>query len=770
MGQWDSFTSWEGEGSEDKNTSKELPCAYPIDPLYSFPKIEEFARRHRLGTLKEFEYESLAVRNFNRTLPKFKAWPFMVLRRCSSGADLLFFVRPSDHDAMLPKEDEVCEMDIPKYGLHLATGRENPCSYWEVEHDFWEKCLVFEVTLPYDNEVSKKFTSLIPYFSNSPSIQKADEIPDPLEKHCKVVSFQLRLSTSNRDAELGALSTLMNARQSKPTGMYNQVKAFEYTMTFKNPTKIRCLFDHFPHMRDPILKPHSVPPKLVERFQNLDAQQIEAYKHILSRIPQGVCILPGGPGAGKTHFNITVAAALLLKDERLFRGEKSPRASQNKVLFLMDINQPLTDLANKMHQLCGELNLTRQETDGSEVPRIVIRMFCWSYEKLSVRRGKLDAEREALLRGIPDGDAGKGKQPDEANSPPLQYDASCDDSASIKVPKLSGAFRKAEKPSEEWIAPTLDQVARLWYEKQKLTKYDDLRQLFEGSFSGRFDNLLNHEIEQVYKDVLRAADVLVMTPVTARKFSEYLRSFFEPTLIIFDEAPQSRELSTLIPIANFDPAAWIFTGDHRQTTPWVGSYTKVPPINQFVDQLRVSMMERAYEANPKMHSLLINHRAYGDLQRLASQLFYDGEMIPAKDPNEPDALPPSTLHLRQKYIMPLKGNAGREASRLIAIFEGIGRPEQIQKSWYHPYHRDWTMDLVSRLLRDPQFLQTNGKDPGSILIMSPYRQASQDYRKEIKELKGKCPNLEKRIVESRTVGTAQGHEADFVILDLVRDR
>jgi regulator of nonsense transcripts 1 len=82
------------------------------------------------------------------------------------------------------------------------------------------------------------------------------------------------------------------------------------------------------------------------------------------------------------------------------------------------------------------------------------------------------------------------------------------------------------------------------------------------------------------------------------------------------------------------------------------------------------------------------------------------------------------------------------------------------------------MDLVSKLLRDPQFLQTNGKDPGSILIMSPYKQAFQEYRKAIKELKKNSPDLEKRIVdvEPRTIGTAQGHEADFVILDLVRDR
>ncbi|KUI72193.1 Putative helicase MOV-10 [Cytospora mali] len=566
---------------------------------------------------------------------------------------------------------------------------------------------------------------------------------DPLYSFPEMEEFHLAplLLWTSEDAELNALSTLMSARQCNPSSMYNQVKAFKYTMTFKSPKSYRNLFVDFPHMYDPILKPEIVPPKLLERFQNLDAKQLEAYKHLLSKIPHGVCILPGGPGAGKTHFNTTVAATLLLKDERLFPGEWSPRASRNKVLFLMDMNQPLTDLANKMHRLCGELNLTRKETDGTEVPRIVIRVFCWSYDKTSVLRGKLEAEREELLQGNLGDDTGKGKRPDEADGPLSHYEAGADNSELIPIYKLSKSFRKAGTPSNEWTAPTLDQLAKLWYEKHKFTKYNVLRQLFECPYSARFEELLDHEVDNVYTDVLRAADVLVMTSVTASKLSEYLKSCFNPALVLFDEAPHARELSTLIPIANFNPAAWMYTGDHRQTKPWVGSHGKFPVINEFVHQLRVSMMERAYVANPNMPSLLINHRAHGDLQRLGSQLFYDGKMIPAKDPCEPDALPPSTLYLRQEYIMPLKYNTDPTVSRLIVVLKGIGSPEQVQKSWSHPGHQQWAMGLVTRLLRDPQFLQTNGQDSGTILIMSPYKEAFLEYRKAIKELKKKSPDL-----------------------------
>lgn len=450
-------------------------------------------------------------------------------------------------------------------------------------------------------------------------------------------------------------------------------------------------------------------------------------------------------------------------------GQASPKPSRNKVLILLDINKPLTDIANKMHQLCGELGLTRKESDESEVPRLVIRMFCWSYETTSVHRGRLKAEREELLWINSHDGAGLRKNLDQADGPLSRYKPESDKTKRIEIHKFSNAFWKADKPLEECIAPTLDQAARSWYEKHKHTKYSNLRTVLGIRNSEDFNALVDEEIEQVYRDVLQAADVVVTTPVTASKFSKHMGSCFQPSLVIFDEAPHARELSTLIAIARFHPAAWLFTGDHRQTKPWVSSHGKRPAINKAVHQLRVSMMERAYVANPRMPSLLINHRAHGNLQMLASKLFYQGEMVPAKDP---DDFPSSTIHLRQKYIMPLKANNGPEVSRLIVILKGIGPPTDVQKSWYHPKHQEWIMGLVSKLLRDPQFLQINGKDPGSILIMSPYKQAFYEYRKAIKELKKNSPDLAKRVlnVEPRTIGTVQGHEADFVILDLVRDR
>jgi regulator of nonsense transcripts 1 len=184
-------------------------------------------------------------------------------------------------------------------------------------------------------------------------------------------------------------------------------------------------------------------------------------------------------------------------------------------------------------------------------------------------------------------------------------------------------------------------------------------------------------------------------------------------------------------------------------------------------------MERAFRANPDMPSLLINHRAQGNLHQPASSMFYGSKMIPAVKPETPGAIPPSTEHLRKTYIMPLKSSQKKQVSRMLAVlvgFEFDREESRIQGSLFNHAHQNWVKQLVIRLIKDPLFLQTNGKDRGTILIMSPYKRSVIEYSKMINDLRRKTPAvLNGCILEARTVDTAQGHEADVVILDFVSD-
>lgn len=482
-----------------------------------------------------------------------------------------------------------------------------------------------------------------------------------------------------------------------------------------------------------------------------------------------------------------LVAALQSTDEMLFPGERVPRPHRNTTLLLCDINKPATDIANKFHQLYGQLRLTRRDPhSGQDIPRVVVRMYCWSYEKKSLRRGRLEAEGEELLRRLARGDRNpmSGANGFAGGPATANYDSAADNSEMVDVQRFSLPFLRAGTTSaaritnlhESNVAPTLDQFARADYEKHKHTEYSRLRNMLRGVDTENFDITtvvsfsVEREIEGVYRNALRKIDVLVTTPVTSAKFQSALSNIFNPALVIFDEAPHAREASTLIAIANFNPVAWIFTGDHRQMKPWVGSCVRRPNINRNAPQLRTSMMERAYRVNPGGPALMLNHRACGNLHQLPSLLFYDNRMISAYDETQGGWLPPSARHLRDSYIMPMKRNNGPMVSRLLVVLGGIGLPTNIQDSWYHPRHQQWVRDLVSKLIQDRNFKQVNGVERGTILIMAPYKTASIEYRKMIKELRTGRPGLNTSSVEARTVDTAQGFEADCVVLDLVRDR
>lgn len=447
--------------------------------------------------------------------------------------------------------------------------------------------------------------------------------------------------------------------------------------------------------------------------------------------------------------------------------DSTPRVSRNQVLYLIDINRSATDVANKLVETYKKIGLKRN----------VIRMYCWSDETRLVTENMLETQKQELYYRMVQKD--KGENPDIKDGPLSKYDRKKDESDKMSLRRFTPPFPspgcrskshcKDEKDSRR--APTLEEGVAAFYKEHKDTMYAELQDLSRVNSTG-LEALRSHLVERVYQDFLKVVDVIVTTPVTAFKFAASLR-VFDPKLVIFDEAPHARELSTLIPIANFCPEAWIFTGDHRQTKPYVASHRSHHNVNKHVLQLRTSAMERAFKADPNMTSLLINHRARGNLHEPASSMFYGSKMIPAIKPGSPGAIPPSTEHLRKTYIMPLKGDKGRRVSRLIIVLEYAQfdrEASRVQGSLFNEAHQAWVEKLVARLIKDPLFLQTNGKDRGTILIMSPYKRAVIEYRKMVNDMRrSTAAGLHGCVVEARTVDTAQGHEADVVILDFVSD-
>lgn len=760
-----------------------------MDPVYLFD-VNSFVRRHGNGTEREFRFESWELKKINNGNHKFDVWPirFLQERPRAKSATVLMMVGPGGGlDSKLPQEGESCIMklyrilpatppsrdgsvasQVTRSGSHSQASRdvsvkhlyskdsvsgrvvrvENPCDGWGIEDTFWQKCMAFETEMAMS--VVRKLQVALPpdVFQNQNGFTTI-----PRSDKAKLgATFELRLSKSTREAEIHALVSLVKARAEQTPGMETQVAAFSYLLDFKQTLSF-SLFSVFPHLPKDPHNTHGtgLPRKLIERMNKMNPSQVAAWKSNLDNCPNRVCIIPGGPGAGKTFWNLTLAAAL-----------------NARVLYLLDINGPLLDITRKMVHLMTEICGSSEKYK----PWTVIRISNWPYNKLektSADGALIELQRKTLERRIQ-----LQKQANELDEEtgPLSQDDEKDDYAGMsksfpRGPKVASLKNKQAKPKDHYKVLNLDEAAKAYYKEHRDTKYTDLKEMVEGH-SIDLKELRGERIKQLYREVLDEARFIATTPVTAYKASSALSN---AQVIMFDEAPHARELSIMISIANFKPFAWILTGDHRQTKPFVGSYGNRPNVNKYAEQLRVSTMERACRKNPDIPSLLINHRANGNLQELASELFYNSKMVPAVNPLRPGAIPSTVLHLRKKYLMEIKQSNEPDVSRLLVVLKTSAMPTQIQNSWYNPSHQDFVMDLVGKLVDDKYFRQTNGKDRGTILIMSPYKRAFIEYNKAIKVLtKTSSGGHLDCVVEARTVDTSQGHEADFVFFDFVNDR
>jgi len=684
----------------------------------------EFAEVHIAATAREFDLDCKTFSRYNQDKLSHRAWHLATFSLSANEDTHIMAIDLAEH----------AKGYLPPIGHHLGLQLYDPTNkkalsvMWEAEH------VPFTGDITQDGSVPSELVFMKLNLA-APEVQDGGVISNPLlprgtdlselagvtltALNAISVCLHFRVSNATSQAELMAIYKLMRGE-----GITSrQVAALNYIVKFDEPATTVNLFEKFPHMEHPHSNSQKIPPYILAKYDRLNEHQKCAYAGLLGKLPCGIGILPGGPGGGKTHFAMTTVGLL-------------QSGTNAKVLYLLDINKPLEDTLRKY--------LAMWKAAG--VKKTAIRVKNFGAELKNSNRFEEIREASKAAAGIDDlGDA----EP---------------------VTDFSKQFMRyfqnpSSRPKDDSInseCPSLDEAAWLEYEARPKT-YERLKAALQESSGDPMDTgMLRFLIFFLYRSVLRQADFIATTPcVASGRFS----TMFHPDMVVLDEAAHARELTSLIPIAFFKNCVWLFIGDFRQTLPFV----KHQQMNNRAPQLMVSTMERAHNAGVIHHQLLINHRAFGNLHRLASRMIYNNQMVSGIPE---DQRFPETLETVRDFFQKVMRGDQCVVPRLIVQIESSIRPKKNGTSWASVAHTRWTVSRVMELLANPKFVNVDDPTkPGTILLLSPYKASVEKYKEAIEVMERIMPTAGwKKRVESRTWDVSQGHEADVVGIDYVRDR
>ncbi|KAF7548143.1 hypothetical protein G7Z17_g7247 [Cylindrodendrum hubeiense] len=719
----------------------------PSRVLHTFPVQDVYVWRHEQGTLIEMQNEEEILKRFNDARTQFKAWPIAPIPGLTTSftKSWLFLVKvpnisddvafPSLADSFTISLDSRVEKPDGTFSLvHLNTSRiQNP--YGDMENlvcPFASRCAAFKVDVPRswqnDDGINVEL-DLMSEFQTASGLDDFASITLDERKH-QMITIMWDTFSLTFEAELAALrrfveDTRLQERELSPKAR----DVFRMILNFRDSWKVYYnLHEEFPHLKNPTHPHHRIPKLLLERFQSFNSDHRSAY-NALTAIPNGLFLVNGCPGAGKTEWNMVLAALIQCKRRPGSKKRHSP------ILFVVDLNKTVDDAADRYFTLCKAAGLKLR----------IVRMHGWPYEMRNSNKlnGSSLKQKEGGSRG--------------------ELDFTKKFLTTASVAKHTGVNRNSNK------APTLDEAAWDYYHKHEDDCFTPLRRILLSMEAGEVLTTgdwksLRSQVSLLYRAVLRQTDFVATTPVAAYgSFSK----LFRPDVVFVDEAPHARELTTLISFAFFEPIAWILTGDVKQTRPFVkggdarDAKKQGLKFNPYAEQLRVSLMARAEMVGAINSKLLVNKRAHGNLHLLPSKMFYQHEMTSGYEGIK--RYPPTVVHLK-KYLQQLGGIPEIQENRAVICLKGSQEERHINSFW-NPIHHKWVVDQVQKLIRDPHFRSIADLNAlGRVMIQTPYATAARLYLAEVKQ----WPQELQDRVEIMTVDKAQGNQADVVFLDMVR--
>ena len=249
--------------------------------------------------------------------------------------------------------------------------------------------------------------------------------------------------------------------------------------------------------------------------------------------------------------------------------------------------------------------------------------------------------------------------------------------------------------------------------------------------------------------ILDKAKVVVGTCAAAGDVRMKDRTF---SVVVIDEATQSTEPSTLIPLMK-DTECIVMAGDHKQLPPLVLSKEALE------NKLDVPLFRRLQDNGMPTLLLDTQYRMHPKIASFPSRHFYGGHIKCGIKESEREPVSVFSWPDSSQPIAFVKCEAleKRSSSKLNDVF-----PMRCTEngSYYNETQASLSIHIVKRLLQDPTL--------PSIALLTPYNAQLRllyRYLKSELELATAC-NLERLVIS--TIDGFQGREADVVVLTTVR--
>ncbi|KAF5338959.1 hypothetical protein D9611_008720 [Ephemerocybe angulata] len=461
--------------------------------------------------------------------------------------------------------------------------------------------------------------------------------------------------------------------------------------------------------------PYIPPSEVDQAMTTLKLNKPQATAVVGAMKTDGFVLIQGPPGTGKTSTICGLVSRFIsLRATPINAPEKQTTLVKPKILICAPSNAAIDEIAGRLISGTKKINVVRTGSDA----QIGVNVKSASLDQLVRDKIKVKTGMQGL--SLEDNDREIKTLLAEMDSLKAMREDKLKELASFK-----GAISQQAVLEQE--------AQKLRARRQELgNKLTALRDKIK-SDNRSLDSLRR----QMRREVLIEADVVCST-LSGSGHEALIDIEFE--MVIVDEAAQSIELSSLIPM-KYNSKRCVLVGDPQQLPPTV--------ISQEATRRRYdqSLFLRLFNKNPgSVHLLSIQYRMHPDISRFPSQAFYEGRIEDGPNMSE--------LTSREWHKQPMFGTykfynvAGIEEP---GAFNSIKNTAEVQIA----------KAIYSRISREFKNVGFRGR----IGIVSMYRAQIQELKRQFFQAFGQSI-LES--VDFNTVDGFQGQEKDIIILSCVR--